>query len=88
MAGSLRRTTSRTAETTVRGSAAVRTATVMPLADARVVFDLGRAAPVHVGDDGEAIAVYMLSVMRDESAQTADRLEAAKWLADPSTRVT
>jgi hypothetical protein len=35
-----------------------------------------------VGDDGEAIAVYMLSVMKDETARTADRLEAAKWLAD------
>jgi hypothetical protein len=35
-----------------------------------------------VGDDGEAIAVYMLSVMRDEKARTADRLEAARWLAD------
>jgi hypothetical protein len=35
-----------------------------------------------VGADGEAIAVYMLSVMRDETARTADRLEAAKWLAD------
>jgi hypothetical protein len=35
-----------------------------------------------VGEDGEAIAEYMLSVMRDEKARTADRLEAAKWLAD------
>jgi hypothetical protein len=35
-----------------------------------------------VGDDGEAIAVYMLSVMQDAKARTADRLEAAKWLAD------
>jgi hypothetical protein len=28
------------------------------------------------------IADYMLSVMHDEKARTADRLEAAKWLAD------
>lgn len=35
-----------------------------------------------VGEDGAAIADYMLSVMRDEGARTADRLEAAKWLAD------
>jgi len=35
-----------------------------------------------VGDDGEAIASYMLSVMSDESERTADRLEAARWLAD------
>ena len=35
-----------------------------------------------VGDDGQAIAEYMFSVMTDERAKTADRLEAAKWLAD------
>jgi hypothetical protein len=34
------------------------------------------------GESGEAIAQYMLSVMNDEQARTADRLEAAKWLAD------
>jgi hypothetical protein len=43
---------------------------------------LSRRVRELVGDDGEAIAVYMLSVMRDERARTADRLEAAKWLAD------
>ena len=43
---------------------------------------LSRRVRELVGDDGEAIAVYMLSVMRDEKARTADRLEAAKWLAD------
>jgi hypothetical protein len=43
---------------------------------------LGRRVRELVGEDGEAIAVYMLSVMRDEKARTADRLEAAKWLAD------
>ena len=35
-----------------------------------------------VGEDGEAIAEYMLEVMNDERARTADRIEAAKWLAD------
>lgn len=35
-----------------------------------------------VGEDGEVIAKYMVSVMTDEKARTADRLEAAKWLAD------
>ena len=35
-----------------------------------------------VGEDGELIANYMLSVMTDEGARTADRLEAARWLAD------
>jgi hypothetical protein len=43
---------------------------------------LSRRVRELVGDDGEVIAVYMLSVMRDEKARTADRLEAAKWLAD------
>src|SRR6058998_3274736 len=43
---------------------------------------LSRRVRELVGDDGEAIAVYMLSVMRDEQIRTADRLEAAKWLAD------
>jgi hypothetical protein len=43
---------------------------------------LSRRVRELVGEDGEAIAVYMLSVMRDEKARTADRLEAAKWLAD------
>jgi hypothetical protein len=35
-----------------------------------------------VGEDGELIADYMLSVMTDEGARTAERLEAARWLAD------
>jgi hypothetical protein len=35
-----------------------------------------------VGDDGTAIAEFMYSVMADELARTADRLEAARWLAD------
>ena len=34
------------------------------------------------GEDGEAIAKYMLSVMNDERARTADRIEAGKWLAN------
>ena len=43
---------------------------------------LSRRVRELVGEDCEAIAVYMLSVMRDEKARTADRLEAAKWLAE------
>jgi hypothetical protein len=35
-----------------------------------------------VGEDGELIATYMVSVMKDERARTADRIEAGKWLAD------
>jgi hypothetical protein len=35
-----------------------------------------------VGDDGTAIAEFMYSVMADEGSRTADRLEAARWLAD------
>jgi hypothetical protein len=35
-----------------------------------------------VGDDGTAIAEFMYSVMADEGVRTADRLEAARWLAD------
>jgi hypothetical protein len=35
-----------------------------------------------VGDDGHEIAEFMLSVMDDERARNADRIEAAKWLAD------
>jgi hypothetical protein len=35
-----------------------------------------------VGEDGEAIAAYMLSVMNDDRSRTADRIEAGKWLAD------
>ena len=35
-----------------------------------------------MGEDGEAIAEYMLWVMTDERARTADRIEAGKWFAD------
>ena len=35
-----------------------------------------------VGEDGHAIAEYMLSVLSDETQRTADRMETAKWLAD------
>lgn len=35
-----------------------------------------------VGDDGTAIAEFMYAVMADDGARTADRLEAARWLAD------
>ena len=35
-----------------------------------------------VGDDGHAFAEFMLEVMNDETARNADRIEAAKWLAD------
>lgn len=43
---------------------------------------LARRVRELVGENGEAIAEYMHSVMNDERARTADRLEAAKWLAD------
>jgi hypothetical protein len=42
---------------------------------------LSRRVRELVGEDGDAIAEYMLSVMTDERG-TADRIEAAKWLAD------
>ena len=35
-----------------------------------------------VGDDGHEIAEYIFSVLSDETQRTADRMEAAKWLAD------
>ena len=35
-----------------------------------------------MGDDGTAIAEFMYAVMADEGARMADRLEAARWLAD------
>ena len=35
-----------------------------------------------VGDSGELILEFMVDVLGDESARTADRLEAARWLAD------
>lgn len=43
---------------------------------------LSRRVRELVGEDGGAIADNMVSVMTDERARTADRLEAAKWLAD------
>ena len=43
---------------------------------------LSRRVRELVGDDGEVIAEYMLSVMEDERARTADRIEAGKWLAN------
>ena len=43
---------------------------------------LSRRVRELVGDDGQAIAEYMFSVLRDESQRTADRMEAAKWLGD------
>ena len=43
---------------------------------------LSRRVRELVGDDGQAIAEFMLSVMGDERARTADRIDAGKWLAD------
>ena len=43
---------------------------------------LSRRVRELVGEDGGAIAEYMLSVMEDDRARTADRIEAGKWLAD------
>jgi hypothetical protein len=35
-----------------------------------------------VGDDGYAIAEFMFGLMNDPGARNADRVEAARWLAD------
>jgi hypothetical protein len=35
-----------------------------------------------VGDDGNAIAEFMFSVMVDERVRNADRIDAGTWLAD------
>jgi hypothetical protein len=35
-----------------------------------------------MGDDGHAIAQSMFTVLGDDKQRTADRMEAAKWLAD------
>jgi hypothetical protein len=43
---------------------------------------LSRRVRELVGDDGQAIAEYMFRVLSDETQRTADRMEAAKWLAD------
>ena len=43
---------------------------------------LSRRVRELVGEDGQVIAEFMLGVMNDESARNADRIEAAKWLAD------
>ena len=43
---------------------------------------LARRVREIVGDDGEAITTFMFGVMNDGSARNADRIEAAKWLAD------
>ena len=43
---------------------------------------LARRVRELVGDDGHVIVEYMFSVMSDEASRTADRLHAARWLAD------
>jgi hypothetical protein len=43
---------------------------------------LSRRVRELVGNDGELIIDYMVKVLCDETARPADRLEAAKWLAD------
>lgn len=43
---------------------------------------LSRRVRELVGDDGHAIAEFMFTVLSDETERTADRMEAAKWLAD------
>lgn len=43
---------------------------------------LGRRVRELVGEDGELIARFMVSVVLDDTARTADRIEAAKWLGD------
>ena len=43
---------------------------------------LARQVRELVGEDGEAIATFLLTVMSDEGERTRDRLEAARLLAD------
>ena len=43
---------------------------------------LARRVRELVGDNGELILEFMVDVLGDETARTADRLQAAKWLAD------
>ena len=43
---------------------------------------LARRVRELVGHDGSAIVEYMFAVLSDESERTADRMEAARWLAD------
>jgi hypothetical protein len=43
---------------------------------------LARRVRELVGEDGELILEFMLEVLGDETARTADRLQAAMWLAD------
>jgi len=43
---------------------------------------LSRRVRELVGDDGEAIADFMFDLMNDPNARNADRIEAARWLAD------
>ena len=43
---------------------------------------LSRRVRELVGDDGHEIAGFMFEVLSNEKERTADRMEAAKWLAD------
>jgi len=43
---------------------------------------LSRRVRELVGDDGHEIADFIFSAMADEGARNADRIDAAKWLAD------
>jgi Family of unknown function (DUF5681) len=43
---------------------------------------LARRVRELVGENGELILQFMVQVLGDERARTADRLEAARWLAD------
>jgi hypothetical protein len=43
---------------------------------------LARRVREIVGDDGEAIATFLVEVMNDEGERTRDRLEAARLLGD------
>ena len=43
---------------------------------------LARRVRELVGDNGELILEFMVEVLGDDSARTADRLQAAMWLAD------
>ena len=43
---------------------------------------LSRRVRELVGDDGHEIAEFMFGVLSNKTERTADRMEAAKWLAD------
>ena len=43
---------------------------------------LARRVRELVGEDGELLLQFMIDMLGDDNARTADRLDAARWLAD------